>query len=88
MNGQQCKAARALLGWSRIRLAGLCNVTSYTVTNFEKTDRVTGRFNDMTREEVYTALEATLQNAGVEFTNGDAPGVRLLRRAISAEGAK
>ena len=66
----QFRAARALLDWSRSKLAQKAGHSLATVQRVEKG----GAF---VSDEVRAKLKATLEAAGVEFTNGDAPGVRL-----------
>jgi transcriptional regulator with XRE-family HTH domain len=62
--------ARAALNWSLQQLSEAAGVHRNTISNFE-----TGRYagEPATLEAIRTALEA----AGVEFTNGGQPGVRL-----------
>jgi transcriptional regulator with XRE-family HTH domain len=60
----QCRAARALVGWSQDQLATASHVAKATIANFELGKRTPyGR----TLDDLIAALEA----AGVEFTNGD-----------------
>ena len=66
----QFRAARALLDWSRSKLADKADHSLATVQRVEKG----GAF---VSDEVRAKLKATLEAAGVEFTNGDAPGVRF-----------
>ena len=66
----QCRAARAMLKWSRDNLAAAAKVARRTVVDFERGAR---RPYDRTLADIKSALEA----AGIEFINGDAPGVRL-----------
>lgn len=68
----QCKAARAMLGWSRKRLSKAAGVAERTLVDFERGARSP---YPRTLADIQRALEA----AGVEFTNDDAPGVRLRR---------
>ena len=51
-------------------LAEAANVSRNVIIDFVKGPRVPGRNN-------LAALQRVLEKAGVEFTNGDAPGVRL-----------
>jgi transcriptional regulator with XRE-family HTH domain len=69
---RQIKAARALLGWSQEGLAAAAGVSVPTVKRLEAADGLLGG-----REETGTKLRAALEKAGVEFTNGNQPGVRL-----------
>ncbi len=66
----QCRAARALLNWSQDYLGEAAKAARKTIADFEREARTP---YDRTLVAIRTALEA----AGVEFTNGDAPGVRL-----------
>jgi transcriptional regulator with XRE-family HTH domain len=66
----QCKMARAAVGWSVRDLAREARVNPSTVVRFENGQAEPIR---LTVEAIQRALEA----AGIEFTNGDAPGVRL-----------
>lgn len=66
----QFRAARALLDWSRSQLGEKAGYSLATIQRVEKG----GAF---VSEDVLEQLKATLEAAGVEFTNGDAPGVRL-----------
>ena len=69
----QCRAARALLNWSQAALAEKAAVAKQTLTDFERGAR---QPYPRTLADIRAALEA----AGVEFTNGDAPGVRMKKR--------
>ncbi len=68
----QCKGARAMLGWSRSKLAEAANVAERTLIDFERGAR---RPYDRTLADIRSALE----KAGVIFIdeNGGGPGVRL-----------
>jgi hypothetical protein len=83
MTPDQMKAARALLGWSRTRLAAWSDTTSRVVTTFEQTGQVAAMHRNGLPEQIdaLAAIHATLEAAGVEFTDGDAPGVRLRKLA-------
>ena len=68
----QCKAARAMLGWSRQRLAEAAEVGERTLIDFERGAR---RPYERTLADIRRALE----EAGIIFIdeNGGGPGVRL-----------
>jgi transcriptional regulator with XRE-family HTH domain len=66
----QCRAARALIGWSQDQLAVASKVAKATIANFELGKRAP---YDRTLADIRAALE----RAGIEFTNGEAPGVRM-----------
>ena len=71
----QCRAARALLGWSQDQLASASKVAKATIANLELGKRTP---YNRTLEDLVAAFEA----AGVRFIaeNGGGPGVRLKRR--------
>jgi transcriptional regulator with XRE-family HTH domain len=76
MNGMilasQVRAARGLLDWSQIRLADAASVGQSTVRNFEA-GRSTPTANNL------EAIRSALERGGAEFTNDDAPGVKIRR---------
>ncbi len=69
MTPEQCKMARAGLGLGVRELADMAKVSTNTITRFERGESL--------KERTLDAIRAALETAGVEFTNGDAPGVRL-----------
>jgi transcriptional regulator with XRE-family HTH domain len=77
----QCRMARAALGLGVRELAAAAKVAIDTVARFERGDEL--------KERTIDALQRALEAAGVEFTNGDQPGVRLTKAAAarSAEPA-
>ncbi len=83
MTPAQMKAARALLGWSRTRLAAWSDTTSRVVTTFEQTGQVAPIRRNGWAEQIdaLAALRVALEEAGIEFTGGDAPGVRLRKQS-------
>jgi transcriptional regulator with XRE-family HTH domain len=68
----QCRAARGLLDWSRDQLAEESRTAVRTILRFEAGE---GETRATTLAAISTAFEA----AGVQFTNGDEPGVKLVR---------
>jgi transcriptional regulator with XRE-family HTH domain len=66
----QIRGARGLLGWSQTELAKAAGLSEPTVKRFE-----TGLAN--VSAAAIGKMVAALEAAGVEFTNGDQPGVRL-----------
>ena len=66
----QLRAVRALVDWSRERLAAGVDTTSRTLARIEagETD---------SRPAIIAAIRTALEAAGVIFTNGDEPGVKL-----------
>jgi transcriptional regulator with XRE-family HTH domain len=69
----QCRMARAALGLGVRELAATAKVSIDTVARFERGDQL--------KERTIEALQRALEAAGVEFTNGDQPGVRLTKAA-------
>ena len=68
----QCRAARGLIAMDQAVLAKAANVSRNVIIDFEKGRRVPTRNN-------LVAIQRVLEKAGVEFPNGDAPGLRLKR---------
>ena len=66
----QSRAARGLLDWSQANLGRRSNLSESTIRDFEKGRRTPGVNN-------LTAIQRAFEAAGVEFTNGGQPGVRL-----------
>jgi transcriptional regulator with XRE-family HTH domain len=69
----QCRAARALLAWSQEELVRHSKITKKTIADFER-GATTPRAQ--TLDQILAAFEA----AGIEFLNGNQPGVRLKSR--------
>jgi transcriptional regulator with XRE-family HTH domain len=70
MTPSQCRAARAFLDWSQTALAEAASLGLSTVVDFERDRR---RVSD----DAITDMRRALEGAGVEFTNGKRPGVRV-----------
>jgi len=73
LTAAQCRAARALLNWTQASLAEKASVAKQTLTDFERGAR-------QPYPRTLADIKAALESAGVEFTNGDAPGVRMRKR--------
>lgn len=71
---RQIRAARALLDWTQADLAESAGLSEITIKNIER-DVAAPRVSTM--EALITAIE----KAGVEFTNGGRPGVRMKAKA-------
>jgi transcriptional regulator with XRE-family HTH domain len=65
--------ARAGLGWGVRELSSAASVAGSTIVDIEAGRR-------QAHPRTIAALRAALEAAGVEFTNGDAPGVRLITK--------
>jgi len=76
----QCRMARAALGLGIRELAAAAKVSIDTVARFERGDEL--------KERTIDALQRALEAAGIEFTNGDQPGVRLARATEAAAAPK
>jgi transcriptional regulator with XRE-family HTH domain len=74
MTPAQSRAARGLIDWSQTELAARSNLSESTIRDFEKGRRLPSPNN-------LAAIQRALEAAGVEFTNGDQPGVRLRKGA-------
>jgi transcriptional regulator with XRE-family HTH domain len=73
MNAAQLRMARAALKLGIRDVARLAIVAPSTVSRLEAGEKL----NPRTMEAIRRALEA----AGIEFTNGDSPGVRLKNKS-------
>ena len=74
ISAPQLRAARALLGWSQARLAAKSGISEIAIKTFERgvTDP---------RVSTMAAIIGAIEKAGVEFTNGGQPGVRMKAKA-------
>jgi transcriptional regulator with XRE-family HTH domain len=70
-----------LLDWSQLTLAKNARVGVVTVQNFE-------RGLSEPRPATMTVIVQAFEKAGVEFTNGDAPGLKLRKIAPSSKRPK
>jgi transcriptional regulator with XRE-family HTH domain len=75
ITGAQIRAARALIRWTAEVLAQRSRLGVATVRRAESTDEVP----NLTAANA-AALRAALEAAGIEFVNGDEPGVKIKRR--------
>lgn len=72
MTPAQCRMARAGISWGVRDLAAAASVAMGTLVDFE-----TGKRTPQPR--TLAAIRTALEAAGVEFTNGDQPGVKLAK---------
>ena len=73
ITGEQIKAARKLLGWTRAELAVRAfGVSSHTIEGAER-----ARARITPTDAQIASIRRALEAAGVEFTTGDEPGVNL-----------
>ncbi|WP_342634021.1 XRE family transcriptional regulator [Mesorhizobium waimense] len=72
ITGAQCRAARALVEWTREKLAGNSGVDALVIEEFER--RIT-----LPDRDICDKLQTALENAGAAFIaeNGGGIGVRL-----------
>ena len=77
MTGADVREARRLLGWSQWRLAIRVKVPQAVIGRYEATDYCPSAQHG--NKDRLGAIRAALEQAGVEFTDGDAPGVKLRR---------
>jgi transcriptional regulator with XRE-family HTH domain len=70
--GTQVRAARALLGWTVRDLAHSAAVSISAVNSLEG-----GAGPPAINAKKLSAIQTTLEAAGIEFLDGGAPGVRL-----------
>src|ERR1700684_3337091 len=69
----QCRAGRALVEMDQNSLAAAASVSRGVIIDFESGKRTPGANN-------LAAIVAALEAAGVEFTNGGEPGVKLKKQ--------
>ena len=69
----QCRLGRAALRWTIRRLAKETKLSPNTISLFEG-----GRSEP--NPATLNIIRLTFEQAGVEFLNGDQPGVRLVRK--------
>jgi len=69
---RQIKAARALLEWSQEHLSAASGVSIATIRRLESLRGDLGG-----RPDTVAKIVAAIEGQGVEFTNGEQPGVRL-----------
>ena len=77
LTAEQLRAARALIRWDQSTVAARAGVSIETIKRLEKMD---GPLMS-TKSATIHALEQAFRAAGVEFTNGGEPGVKLKRQA-------
>ena len=72
LTSELIRAARALLRWEQRSLADASSVSLPTIKRLELRPGILAAHGS-----TVAALKRALEGAGVEFTNGDQPGVRL-----------
>jgi transcriptional regulator with XRE-family HTH domain len=68
----QIRAARAMLDWTQGELAKRAGISKTGLNNIE-------RGSADPKASTLTAIRRAIEDAGVEFTNGGEPGVKLKR---------
>ncbi|HEY1631570.1 MAG TPA: helix-turn-helix transcriptional regulator [Rhizomicrobium sp.] len=81
ITADQIRMARAGVRVSVRKLAQLADVSAMTVTRLE--NGRSGGHGDTLRK-----IQLTLEKLGAEFTNGDAPGVKLRKVVTTTIGRK
>jgi transcriptional regulator with XRE-family HTH domain len=74
MTPAQCRAARSLLDWTQAKLAEAARIGTSIVTSFERSGRAVAA-------GAVHAMQHVLEAAGVEFLDGEEPGVQLKKTA-------
>ena len=67
----QCRMARAALDWTVADLSAAAGVGATTIVRFERGQTAPNR-------STITSLQHALEAAGLQFSNGDEPGVNLM----------
>ena len=78
---EQIRGARAMLGLTQAEVAHRAGISTTGLNNIE-------RGASDPKASTLTAIQRVLEAAGVEFTNGDAPGVRLRASRLQNEGLR
>ena len=76
LTAEQLRAARALIRWDQSVVAERAGISIETVKRLEKLDGPLMA----TKTATLHAIEEAFRVAGVEFTNGGEPGVKLRKR--------
>ena len=74
---EQIRAARALLRWDQKQLAAAANLSVQTIKRLEGAPGEVSAYTG-----TVDAISKALEGAGVAFTNGDEPGVKLRLREV------
>jgi hypothetical protein len=72
ITGEQIKAARNLLGWRQAELAKWASIPAHSVESAESSIGVS-----FVPGQDLQSIRVALESAGIEFTSGDEPGVKL-----------
>jgi hypothetical protein len=83
ISSEQMRAARALLRWEQKDLAKKSGLSLPTIKRLET---IPGPL--AAKPETIAAIGATFKKGGLEFTNGDEPGVKLRKSAAKSTAAK
>jgi predicted transcriptional regulator len=75
LTSEHVKAARALLRWEQKKLAEMAGTSLPTIGRLEMVPGKLGGY-----KTTIAAIRTALEKAGIEFTNGGSPGVRLIKR--------
>jgi transcriptional regulator with XRE-family HTH domain len=70
MTPAHCRAARGLLNWKQATLAEAAGLGLSTVAQFEQSGRAVSA-------ETVQAIQRALESAGIEFLDGNEPGVQI-----------
>lgn len=73
MSPDQCRAARGWLNWTQQELADRAKIGLSTLRDFESRRRKPIANN-------LDAIRRALEAAGIEFTDGGVPGVRMRKK--------
>jgi len=77
----QVKAARHLLRWNVQKLAARSRTTYHLVNTYERSGQVAKAYLQKSLDDPLAAIRAALEEAGIEFTDDEMPGVQLRGQA-------
>ena len=77
MTPDQMREARALLGWTRRQLSARSDTSFHMVKTLEQDGRLAPFYSQAEQVAAKGAISAVFEVAGVKFTDGDAPNIKL-----------
>jgi transcriptional regulator with XRE-family HTH domain len=66
LTAEQCRAGRALLGWSQRRLGAECGIPGAVITTFEKSGSISPA-KDQPRADRLAIIRTAFETAGLDF---------------------
>src|SRR5712692_829860 len=83
MTSEHVRAARMLLRWQQKELARKSGISLPSIKRLESQPGTLGAYPD-----TIATIRKTLEDHGIEFFNGDAPGARLHKKGRGGPGVR